>query len=167
MKVAYKHTQNFFIIAFILTMAFCLASLGIFNTLDAYATRFGGTSSGIGGANDVGNGGFCTINPSDPSCPSPQPTDCTINPSDPSCPSPQPTDCTTNANANNSSCTSSCPTIALAMPCYPPPASCTKGQHFDAITNKCVPDNCSAGFEVQKGTCVRKSQRSNSSEDSS
>ena len=148
MKVACEHTQNFFILVFISTAAFCIASSGIFNGLDAYATRFGGTSSGIGGANDVGNGGFCTINPSDPSCPSPQPTDCT-------------------ANANNSSCISSCPTIALAMPCYPPPASCTKGQHFDAVTNKCVPDNCSGGFEMQNGTCVRKSQPSNSSGDGS
>src|SRR5919202_6292179 len=141
MKVACEHTQNFFILVFISTAAFCIASSGIFNGLDAYATRFGGTSSGIGESNDVGNGGFCTINPSDPSCPSPQPTDCT-------------------ANANNSSCISSCPTIALAMPCYTAPASCTKGQHFDPITNKCVPDNCSVGFEMQNETCVRKSKQS-------
>jgi hypothetical protein len=95
---------------------------------------------------DVGNGGFCTINPSDPSCPIPQPTDRTTN-------------------ANNSSCTSSCPTIALAVPCSPPPPSCTKDQHLDPSTNKCVPDNCSGGFQRQNGTCVRNLQPGNRSGD--
>ena len=156
MKGVIAYTQSFFIALFILTLTFCLASSGILNGLDAYGTRFqggfGGSGSDIGGTNGVGNGGFCTINPSDPSCPSPQPT--------------QPTNCDT--NPNNSSCTRPCPTIALAMPCSAaPPSPCTNDQTFDPSTSKCTPDNCPPGFHLRNGTCVRNLQPGNSNGDGS
>jgi hypothetical protein len=91
------------------------------------ATFNGASGGGINGGgrdNGLGNSGFYTTNPSDPSCFPPQPSDCTINPSDPSCQQP------------------SCPTIAIGMPCTPPPPkACTQDQNLDPSTSKCGTDN--------------------------
>jgi hypothetical protein len=110
-----KSTNNhgLFIIFFVLIVTFALMSSGIVNgnlviSIDTYATTLNGASVGGGisrggGANGLGNSGFCGTNPSDPSCFNSQTSDCTINPSDPSCQQ-QP----------------SCPTIAIGMPCTTP-----------------------------------------------